>query len=689
MRNKTLISVLIILAQATTFSMSRDKTNSAELHSLVKNPNVSQEQIEACLATGASLEELTYIEGWGGCTPLLSAVIHDNEHAVKALVKAKANIGKEVDPDYNPKSLFFASAKPARCFSEIPLGKYSIIIALYRNNRSICRIFEEQCPDYYAIALCRYLAEQIKMFITGKNNDIETLNTLVEEFADHWLSESFRNTLVTFGQDRRCEWRDREIWHNSNTEDGVITLACKHDNVQALTILLNHFDVDNICLNQYLMTAAKNHSPACCEFLAAKEYTVLNHAHVYKIALTEEVGYTTPLKLACHHQEPDIVRVFLDHGAWHGKALIDTNKLVVDVYDSALNQAIISNNGRNNEHAIVELLLQYGISPNETTARGTPLQLATGRFHRREMLKLLLRYGALVDGKAKQLDGYRVLINDDRVEESVEGWTALQVAARYGANDSCEVLLSHGADLYLKNPGQKTALHIALEEGHHETGKVLLESARFIPGTISQYSLAEAGSTIRWYLLLLKRIPLPQDIKLMILTWLPELHTPISLIVYTNLEHGKNVPAQFVSILPLVLSQKIEERIEFIEGISREGLPQETVTLLEEQADQLRELLDISADARIQRLRNRICADPIEITTVPPYEWIPPEDLKLQPEKSSRLSLPIIAGIGVIAGGILSVVHYLYGNNASSSQSSIKDTHATDTESKKLSKTNY
>ena len=78
---------------------------------------------------------------------------------------------------------------------------------------------------------------------------------------------------------------------------------------------------------------------------------------------------------------------------------------------------------------VAQVLLDYGAEPNVADSEGfTPLYRAAGPGGNRQLVKLLLERGALVDGASEY------------------GWTPLRTAANLGRRDVVKVLLDNGAD---------------------------------------------------------------------------------------------------------------------------------------------------------------------------------------------------------------------------------------------------
>ncbi|XP_054431424.1 ankyrin repeat and SOCS box protein 3 isoform X2 [Pteronotus mesoamericanus] len=141
---------------------------------------------------------------------------------------------------------------------------------------------------------------------------------------------------------------------------------------------------------------------------------------------------------------------------------------------------------------IVQILLEAGADPNATTLEETtPLFLAVenGRI---DVLRLLLRHGANVNG-SHSMCGWNAL-HQATFQENAEiiklllkrgankecqddfGITPLFVAAQYGKLESLSILISSGANVNCQALDKATPLFIAAQEGHTECVELLLSS---------------------------------------------------------------------------------------------------------------------------------------------------------------------------------------------------------------------
>jgi ankyrin repeat protein len=122
-----------------------------------------------------------------------------------------------------------------------------------------------------------------------------------------------------------------------------------------------------------------------------------------------------------------------------------------------------------------DVLLAYNLSAANSMSRG-PLEL--GWFH-----DILLGsfHAAACTG---DLECLRFHIFDKmRNKETIDcvdgaGMTALQWAALRGQEACVRLLLSHGANPNLKQPGGNTSLHLAVTRGHEAIARLLIEEGK-------------------------------------------------------------------------------------------------------------------------------------------------------------------------------------------------------------------
>jgi len=152
---------------------------------------------------------------------------------------------------------------------------------------------------------------------------------------------------------------------------------------------------------------------------------------------------------------------------------------------SALGKAIRSGN-----EAIVKLLIQGGAPVNPAQASFLPPLAEAAHWHRIEIMKLLLKSGAKVDGLDSQGQTYvasfgffdplvlRILLDAGANPDATarKGQTALMQAAGYGYEKSVKILIEHHADVNLRDHKGRTALMHAAIGGYVDAIPLLLEN---------------------------------------------------------------------------------------------------------------------------------------------------------------------------------------------------------------------
>lgn len=151
----------------------------------------------------------------------------------------------------------------------------------------------------------------------------------------------------------------------------------------------------------------------------------------------------------------------------------------------ALKKAISSGN-----ETIVKLLLEAGAPINPAQVSFLPPLAEAAHWRRIEIMKLLLKSGAKVDGLDSHGQTYlasfgffdpsvlRILLdagaNPDATDR--EGETALMQAAGYGYEESVKILIEHHAQVNLKDRRGRTALMHACTGGYIDAIPLLLEN---------------------------------------------------------------------------------------------------------------------------------------------------------------------------------------------------------------------
>ena len=184
-----------------------------------------------------------------------------------------------------------------------------------------------------------------------------------------------------------------------------------------------------------------------------------------KVDVTNEFG-STPLAEAVKLADARMVKTLLDAGAAHESANQDG--------ETALMLAIKTGN-----LPIVEMLIKAGANVNavETFHNQTPLMYAAAASKNAgEMVKLLLSKDANTKPRAEFTDWPSQISSEPRAQyRPVGGLTALLYAARGGCYDCVDALLKAGADVNLPTPEGVSPLMTAIDNGHNEVAKLLLD----------------------------------------------------------------------------------------------------------------------------------------------------------------------------------------------------------------------
>lgn len=113
---------------------------------------------------------------------------------------------------------------------------------------------------------------------------------------------------------------------------------------------------------------------------------------------------------------------------------------------------------KNNETAIAKLFIEAGFNPSERDSLGTPVLSLAVRNRCLEMVKLLVKRGAVID-----------LCSKDR------NYSALMDAAQIGELKPAKILLEHGANPNIQSKNGQTALILAVGRHDSEMVKLLMQ----------------------------------------------------------------------------------------------------------------------------------------------------------------------------------------------------------------------
>ena len=184
------------------------------------------------------------------------------------------------------------------------------------------------------------------------------------------------------------------------------------------------------------------------------ELTELNRLlGMFGLGEKEEEAERTPLFEAVHAQDLPAVRKLIKSGA-------DVNE-VDGEGNTPLLIAVLSR-----QLKLVEELLKLGADPNKARPDGKGPLFGSVRVGDEQIAKILLKAGAEIDAP----------LSMEHNGTSVDGCTALYIAAYLGHLPSCKVLLNGGASLETANDLGYTPLMAAIQADHDEVIDFLLKS---------------------------------------------------------------------------------------------------------------------------------------------------------------------------------------------------------------------
>ncbi len=184
-----------------------------------------------------------------------------------------------------------------------------------------------------------------------------------------------------------------------------------------------------------------------------------------KVNVTNEFG-SAPLAEAVKLSDIRLVQMLMDAGAKADTANLDG--------ETALMLAI-----KSGDLSIVQVLINAGADVNtiEKFHHQTPLMYAAAASKNAgEMVKLLLSKRADFKPRALYIDAPSQVSSEPRAQyRPVGGLTAMLYASRDGCYTCVEALIAAGADVNVPTPEGVTPLMIAIDNGHNEVAKLLLD----------------------------------------------------------------------------------------------------------------------------------------------------------------------------------------------------------------------
>ena len=200
----------------------------------------------------------------------------------------------------------------------------------------------------------------------------------------------------------------------------------------------------------------------------------------------------TPLHLAVHDEQPDVVNLLLERGA--DMEILSSRGQTALYMASSLGSA-----------EVVRLLIDHGADVNAECAdyedgkevQWTPLHAAAYKDHP-DIALLLLEHGANTEIRSSQnqtalyvassrglAEVVRLLINRGaNVDAKCDGWeefgyvmwTPLDVASYHGRQEIARVLLEHGADVNYQDNWGWNPLHYVSRHGFDDIARLLLDN---------------------------------------------------------------------------------------------------------------------------------------------------------------------------------------------------------------------
>lgn len=200
--------------------------------------------------------------------------------------------------------------------------------------------------------------------------------------------------------------------------------------------------------------------------------------------ITDTALPVTPLQIACRDGNTEAVKILLEYGA-------DANKTYPGAF-SCIGMIYATPEGRNSRFEIIPLLIESGAVPNGTGhgKRYNHAAFLEARFATDETAeKSCALIECVTDDAAQLKNGYRATLlgavdstevahwlierGADLNASDRYGFTPLMRAVTGGNFDMVELLVSFGADLYVRNKDGQTAYDLAVERGYAEIAELL------------------------------------------------------------------------------------------------------------------------------------------------------------------------------------------------------------------------
>lgn len=184
---------------------------------------------------------------------------------------------------------------------------------------------------------------------------------------------------------------------------------------------------------------------------------------------------------------------------------LEAEKDILDVGDDASNNAALHVAAENGYTELARLLVQAGADSMAQNRDGkTPVDLANEQGHGSLAQRLEQVPKLHAAAAAGNVEAVKKFIDEEQsinVKHPRDGYTPLHEAVRKGHADVVQVLLGAGADLFLRDKNQATALDVALEKGHAEIAKTIrraggitnLDTKPFLKSAVSSGNTETVG----------------------------------------------------------------------------------------------------------------------------------------------------------------------------------------------------
>ncbi|KAJ9299454.1 hypothetical protein DTO271G3_3076 [Paecilomyces variotii] len=406
------------------------------------------------------------IEGERYRHPLVAAIVHRNEDAIKALLEPDPSLNTETAISVNNTIFPTATEYEDAINHMLTLGEKAATrgfsIQSYAIQHRISAILKVL---FVARAYANSRTELVnaRLVLETERGNAEMVQMLVQNGADIETRNRFHQTLLSWAAKigniyivQMLLQNGANIESRDRLQRTPLSLAMSEGHTEMVQFLLqngaNIESRDRFQRTPLYLAVLEGHTEMVQLLLQNGAHTESedNHAQNTPLSLASQKGYT------------DIVKILLQNGA-------DVESRVSLLEDTPLSLAV-----QYGHTDVVQVLLENGAYTEFRDVRSheTPLSLAA-REGRTDIVRILLENGA-----------------DTESGDSLLQETPLSLAVQNGHTDVVQVLLKYGARIETSDSlHKKTPLSLAVQNGHTEIVDILLKNGAGLEPIDSLYEM--------------------------------------------------------------------------------------------------------------------------------------------------------------------------------------------------------